>query len=521
MKHFSTTSSRFILVLALILMMTLTTRAEVHYEMVEQWGLVFELHIDEENPDNSEAVLMARSVDQPLDNEVLGYGPDSILYIPSLFQDEYHYLPVTEIMSCAFGGCDELKTVYIPASIKTIGERAFAGSSVETVYFMRDYNEESTEPITIGQEAFRECNRLDAVQFERPIDEFSPYLFMSCPNLVEIMFDYDATVRKIGTCALANCVNLTWMQVPYGLEVIGNGAFANCYNLQRFSFPESVTRIGDYAFAECGQLRYASLPSSLSAIGSHAFLNCSTLTQIVIPSRVVSIKDYAFACCRSLTNLRLHNNLQSIGDFAFAGCASLPGIDLPSSLMTIGRDAFMCGEIHCNIWSSKNLTDSTQLGISIYQYAYDIMDGHFDHINIGSNVTAIGDQAFAGHAPSTVVCMAPNPPTISYDSQHERTFSLDAYANAVLRVPRVLVNCYRNAVGWKRFDNIEGIEIMGNGDVDNDGSLTINDVTTIIDFLLSKQDSGINLVNSDLDGDGVVSINDVTNMIDALLNGNL
>lgn len=56
------------------------------------------------------------------------------------------------------------------------------------------------------------------------------------------------------------------------------------------------------------------------------------------------------------------------------------------------------------------------------------------------------------------------------------------------------------------------------GDVDNNGAVNINDVTALIDYLLSGQQS-INQANADLDNDGRITISDVTGLIDLLLRG--
>ena len=57
------------------------------------------------------------------------------------------------------------------------------------------------------------------------------------------------------------------------------------------------------------------------------------------------------------------------------------------------------------------------------------------------------------------------------------------------------------------------------GDVDGDGSVNISDVTTLIDYLLSGNASGVNLEGADCDQDGSVNISDVTDLIDYLLSG--
>ena len=57
------------------------------------------------------------------------------------------------------------------------------------------------------------------------------------------------------------------------------------------------------------------------------------------------------------------------------------------------------------------------------------------------------------------------------------------------------------------------------GDVDGDGTVNIADVTTLIDYLLSGNATGVNLTAADVDDSGTVNIADVTALIDYLLSG--
>ena len=54
------------------------------------------------------------------------------------------------------------------------------------------------------------------------------------------------------------------------------------------------------------------------------------------------------------------------------------------------------------------------------------------------------------------------------------------------------------------------------GDVDDDGDVTIADVTTLIDYILTGE-TPINMANADVDEDGEISIADVTSLIDLIL----
>ena len=57
------------------------------------------------------------------------------------------------------------------------------------------------------------------------------------------------------------------------------------------------------------------------------------------------------------------------------------------------------------------------------------------------------------------------------------------------------------------------------GDVNLDGSVSIMDVTDLLNYLISGNARGINLTAADCDLDGSITIDDVTVLIDYLLSG--
>ena len=61
------------------------------------------------------------------------------------------------------------------------------------------------------------------------------------------------------------------------------------------------------------------------------------------------------------------------------------------------------------------------------------------------------------------------------------------------------------------------VEDFPAGDVDNDGKTSISDVTALINYLLSHNATGINLLAADVDRDGHCTISDVTALINYLL----
>ena len=57
------------------------------------------------------------------------------------------------------------------------------------------------------------------------------------------------------------------------------------------------------------------------------------------------------------------------------------------------------------------------------------------------------------------------------------------------------------------------------GDVNNDGSVSIADVTQLIDYILGGDPTSVNLLAADVDNNGDIGVSDITALIDMILNG--
>ena len=76
------------------------------------------------------------------------------------------------------------------------------------------------------------------------------------------------------------------------------------------------------------------------------------------------------------------------------------------------------------------------------------------------------------------------------------------------------------------WSNIEYVTLTGSGDeplvgdVNGDGEVSINDVTALIDYLLTSTVEDLDMDTADVSHDGEITIADVTALIDLLLSGN-
>ena len=84
---------------------------------------------------------------------------------------------------------------------------------------------------------------------------------------------------------------------------------------------------------------------------------------------------------------------------------------------------------------------------------------------------------------------------------------------ALLEVRGLKFNTYQDmAINFMPDASLVGLT----GDVNDDGTVDIQDVTDLIDYLLSSDSTQINGTNADMDGDGEITITDVTRLIDHL-----
>ena len=164
---------------------------------------------------------------------------------------------------------------------------------------------------------------------------------------------------------------------------------------------------------------------SVTSIGNYAFNNCTGLTSVTIPNSVISIGYCAFDNCTGLTSIRIPNSVTTIVEGAFSGCTGLTSVTIPNSVTTI---------YSCTFSGCDNLTDLT----------------------IGNSVNTIYRSAFVGCTKLMYVsCNAIMPPKyISYNS-YDVLFDDITYQNAILYVPDLTYNYYKQSEPWNKFMEIK------------------------------------------------------------------
>lgn len=270
-----------------------------------------------------------------------------------------------------------------------------------------------------------------------------------------------------------------------GLTSVEDYAFANCSNLKSVIVPKNVTTLHNAAFISCKYLSVV-LPEGLTSIGRECFRNCFYMKDIKLPESLTSIGRSAFGDCISLKTLYIPKNLTSIENQAFANLQGLLSIAVdPANTKYDSRNG--CNAVIITA-SNTMLTgcQNTNLpeGVEVVNGMYN--QNRLQSFVIPSSVTSVVAQAFYNCSNlKTVVAKGDTPPALG-----DNAFT-GIHADCVLWVPCGKTQAYRNA-GWgdgqdgspSVFKEIK--ELPSKYDVNEDGSVTIADVTKLVNVILGK-----------------------------------
>ena len=156
----------------------------------------------------------------------------------------------------------------------------------------------------IGKSTFYGCEDITSVTIPGSVKTIEALAFFQCMALKSITIPNSVTA--IGEKAFMYCETLKSVNLPDGIQEIKTAAFWRCHALQSIDIPASVTTIGYDAFSYCKALQSIHIPASVTAIGKEAFWECTGLQSIDIPASVKTIGKGAFVECTGLKTVTVH-----------------------------------------------------------------------------------------------------------------------------------------------------------------------------------------------------------------------
>jgi hypothetical protein len=339
-----------------------------------------------------------------------------------------------------------IKTLSVPASVKSIEPYAFWKATVETVDFA-----EGVE--SIGYGAFRQCTSLTSVKLPESLTVLGS-VFTST--------GYDGAV-------FSECTALKTIVIPSGIDSIRQLTFGSCLSLSEVILPEGLTTIDERAFEACASLKELTLPSTITTFG-HAAFNKSGIKNPIIPGTVKIIPNSAYLWCQDMTAFTIEEGVEEIGKSAFADCRGFTEITIPNSVEWIRTDAFQGNEhvtkVHIGsgtrrmghaclaLWAPDQETNTPQWALeeihidSPVPPVHEQNDDHFDIVD---------DDFFFG------------------GKEFKEELRKQFYSEVRLYVPESAVEAYREAPVWKNFTHINDKEYNGIDDIMPEGAIRIED----------------------------------------------
>lgn len=248
-------------------------------------------------------------------------------------------IPVSQIGKYAFRNNSVIESVTIPASVKLIGDEAFAGCGNLKMLSVKGTN------IEIGYQAFYGCSQLSALMLDTSI----------APAITENTFDWtfmNVYVKNVRSFS-EEPVWKSHVDTIYSQSIIENGIAKISTKegeklIQYFgkdlqlNIDKSITSIADRAFAFNDYLTFVTFGEGMISVGDYAFYGCENLTSVNLNKGIGEIGDYAFAKCTSLQKIGSDDNcqLRFIGIGAFENCRSLTEVTIQQYVTAIGENAF-------------------------------------------------------------------------------------------------------------------------------------------------------------------------------------
>ena len=307
-------------------------------------------------------------------------------------------------------------------------------------------------------------------------------------------------VTHVGSNAFRD-LSLKNVTLPETLVSIGEGAFTDNGTLKKIALGNHLTTIGEGAFSNCG-LESLTVPDSVESLGKGVFFGNSSLAAVTLGEKIKTITDYAFMRC-GIKELAIPKSVETVGIQAFCGNEALVKLTLGSGVKTIGNGAFL----DCRI-EEITIPD----GVETVGEAAFASDDKLKTVRLGKNVKTIADHAFAGSEMSAIVI----PENVAEIGRLAFGYRWDMSARRYEPVGDFTVYGKSGTAAQTYakensfiFTDIDSVATVG--DVNGDGSVTIDDATElqkhlaqIVVFTTPQE------IAANTNGDGMITIDDAT-----------
>ncbi len=346
-----------------------------------------------------------------------------------------------------------------PSQLETVGERAFAYTSVESISLPRSLK-------TAGLETFSDMAKLRSVSVGPNVQDDGLFTaFARTPLLESIEVDganqnYQSLDGVLYTKGLTHLATYPQAKnsggsytVAEGTATIDEGAFSSA-QITSVTLPSTLRHVGKGAFVG-SRITSLTLPDGFESMDDTAFWYMSQLERVDLGG-TRALPDRAFRYDNALAAVNFRpdlNRLTEVGDYAFDTTA-LTSVTLPDSVTSIGKGAFSA-------------------------------DTALTSVHLGSGVVTIGESAFVGA--NNLASLTVDPANMVYSVEDGALYSkgdagrilvlylptkTDADVTVPLGTTAIADAAFANNSSLRRVVLPEGLTTIGYGAFDGDANLT-------------------------------------------------
>ena len=151
--------------------------------------------------------------------------------------------------------------------------------------------------LAICPNAFYDNSNLVSVTIPASVKSIGEYAFAYCTALESIVIPAGVTTIDYGTFERCEALESVVFAGGSLLDTIMNCAFQSCYNLSSIIIPDKVKSIGEFAFSYCNNLTSIVIPSSVEEIGEGVCYNSKNVEDVYCfadPSKLTWSERYYY-----------------------------------------------------------------------------------------------------------------------------------------------------------------------------------------------------------------------------------
>ncbi len=353
-------------------------------------------------------------------------GVERLSLYPASKTSSNYTIPATtvEIASGAFVGSKHLKQITIPSTVRSIGDTLFQDSrSLESVSFENSMSAlpsstfqgcQNLTSVTfqsgltsIGEYAFDGAASLESISIPSTVTTIGDNAFSGCISLNNVTWAGNSTTA-IGSFAFAGTKSLRSISLPTGLTSIEDGTFISS-GIRTVTIPPNVRKIGTIAFSNCVDLTLVNLPSTRLEIWLGAFSYTPSLTginfdstqsvfiddtafassgleRVNLTNKVSLVGPNSFALSKNLRNISIGSNIEYLPVGIFSSLEALEKVYIPQTVIAIDDHAFAWDNSLADVYFTGNAPAAGVNGVNVFHGAASGFKVHYPTDNTTFNI---------------------------------------------------------------------------------------------------------------------------------------